>query len=347
MSSSPYLDTMGLWDSAVALPELLPVLFDTASGALADGGWPADGPEVHAVAVCGLGADEVAARAVAALGDRTLPVPLWVSHGATLPAFVDRHTVVCALSGTGADEETLTAAEDALARGARLIAAGGGADDALAGLAAASGSPWCPSPPGGARSVGALASAVAMPLVALAGAGLLPDPAPSFAAAAASLTARRDRFVAGGLGAELARRIGRTIPLVYGAEGVGATAARWWKVRLNTNAKAPAFNGSVPAVAYDEIAGWGQDGDVTRQVVTLLFLRHAGEPSGAAEAFDAVFAATEEVMADVLEVRAEGGDDLECFFDLALLGELVSLHIAGSEGVDPGPIPAVEGLHRD
>ena len=53
-------------------------------------------------------------------------------------------------------------------------------------------------------------------------------------------------------------------------------------------------------------------------------------------------AATDEVMADVFEVRGEGDDDLGRFFDLALLGELVSLHLAGREGVDPGPVPAVE-----
>jgi glucose/mannose-6-phosphate isomerase len=58
-----------------------------------------------------------------------------------------------------------------------------------------------------------------------------------------------------------------------------------------------------------------------------------------------VRAATEEVMADVLEIRAEGDDDLSRFFDLALLGELVSLHLAGREGVDPGPAPAVEEAH--
>ncbi len=33
------------------------------------------------------------------------------------------------------------------------------------------------------------------------------------------------------------------------------------------------------------------------------------------------------------------------FFDLALLGELVSLHLAAHEGVDPGPAPAVEEAH--
>ena len=56
-------------------------------------------------------------------------------------------------------------------------------------------------------------------------------------------------------------------------------------------------------------------------------------------------AATDEVMADVFEVQGDGDDDLGRFFDLALFGELVSLHLAGREGVDPGPVPAVDEVH--
>jgi glucose/mannose-6-phosphate isomerase len=81
---------------------------------------------------------------------------------------------------------------------------------------------------------------------------------------------------------------------------------------------------------------------MTRQIMTLLLLRHHGEPPEAAALFDAVTAATDEVMADVIEVWAEGEDDLSRFFDLALLGELVSLHLAAREGVDPGPVPAID-----
>ncbi len=42
-------------------------------------------------------------------------------------------------------------------------------------------------------------------------------------------------------------RIGRTIPLVYGSSGVSPrVAARWWKARVNLNAKAPAFAAVLP-----------------------------------------------------------------------------------------------------
>ncbi len=145
-----------------------------------------------------------------------------------------------------------------------------------------------------------------------------------------------------GVPAELARRLGRTIPLVYGSAGTAAVAAHWWKAQVNLNAKAPAFAATLPDVIHDELAGWGQGGDVTRQTMSLVLLRHAGEAPRTAGQFDAVRAATDEVMADVFEVRAEGNDDLARFFDLTLVGSLVSLHLAAAEGVDPGPVPAVD-----
>jgi len=53
------------------------------------------------------------------------------------------------------------------------------------------------------------------------------------------------------------------------------------------------------------------------------------------------------VMAGVIEVRASGEGDLAQLFDLALIGDVVSLHLAGAEGVDPGPIPVLDEVKRD
>ena len=58
------------------------------------------------------------------------------------------------------------------------------------------------------------------------------------------LARRRDAFLApGGAAGELARRLGRTIPLVYGSAGAAAVAAQWWKAQVNLNAKAPGLRG--------------------------------------------------------------------------------------------------------
>jgi glucose/mannose-6-phosphate isomerase len=189
----------------------------------------------------------------------------------------------------------------------------------------------------------ALAATTVPLLVALAGAGLRPDCASSVDSAASALARRRDLLVGpGGAPAELARRLGRTIPLVYGSAGASAVAAHWWKTQVNLNAKAPAFAATLPELTHDELAGWGQGGDVTRQTMSLVLLRHAGEAPRTAGQFDAVRAATDEVMAEVFEVTGEGEDELSRFFDLILQGSLVSLHLAAREGVDPGPVPAVD-----
>jgi glucose/mannose-6-phosphate isomerase len=244
-----------------------------------------------------------------------------------------------AVSHSGDDVDVRTAAGRALERGAQVVViCGGGALDQLAATADLT---VCTVPPATLTRRTALGATVVPLLLTLTGAGLLPDPGPSLTAAAAALGRRRDVLVGPHSPAEeVARRLGRTIPLVYGSTGVGAVAAQRWKTQVNENAKTPAFFSVLPDLSHNEVAGWGQHGDVTRQVLSLVMLRHAGEHPDTARRFELVAAATDEVMADLIEVWAEGDDDLGRFFDLALFGDLVSLYLAGREGIDPGPVPA-------
>ncbi len=331
-----YLDTSGAWDGAAAMPEQLEGALRIAQRAAQASDFDLAAPTGNVVAFA-QGTGAAACEAAAALTAAQLSVPFSVVRDGRTPKFVAGHTLAFAVALRGEGAEVAAVAADAAQRGARLVLVGGGEIQdaprpALRCNLADAGSPRAQ-----------LASALVSLLAVLAACDLVPDPAPSVAAAAGALAGRRDAWLVPDAAPErLARRLGRTIPLVYGAEGVGAVAARWWKSGVNRNAKAPAFAGSLPAATYDELAGWGQGGDVTRQAMSLVLLRHAGEPESAAGAFDSVRAATDEVMANLFDVRGEGEDDLARFFDLALYGELVSLHLAGREGVDPGPAPAVE-----
>ncbi len=85
-----------------------------------------------------------------------------------------------------------------------------------------------------------------------------------------------------------------------------AVAARRWKTQINENAKTPAFFAVQPELSHNEVAGWGQHGDVTRQVLSLITLRHHGEHPHVARRFELVVEATDEVMANVIPVWAEG-----------------------------------------
>ena len=94
------------------------------------------------------------------------------------------------------------------------------------------------------------------------------------------------------------------------------------------------------------MAGWGQNGDATRQLITLVNLRHDAEHPQVGRRFDLVADVLREVVADIVEVRAAGEGDLAQLLDLALIGDFVSLHLAGHEGIDPGPIPVLDELKR-
>jgi glucose/mannose-6-phosphate isomerase len=332
-----------MWEAAYAWPEGLTDAHERGRRVFGSVGVAAADEPARAVVAFGLGTGGAACDAAAALSAGQLAVPFEVCHDSVVPRFVGPDCLVVVVA-CGDTPEALAAARQSAGRGARVV--GIGNDAALAQLVVGAGMPWCDVGGEGPRGRAAFGLATVSLLGVLSAAGLLPDCSAEVGAAAEHLARRREAFVAEkGVAAELARRIGRTIPLVYGSSGIAAVAARLWKSCVNLNAKSPAFAAELPGLTYDELAGWGQGGDITRQTMTLVFLRHQREPPAVPALFESVRAATDEVMADVLDVWADGRHDLGRLLELALLGELVSLEMAAREGVDPGPVPAVEEAH--
>jgi glucose/mannose-6-phosphate isomerase len=333
-----YLDTMGVWASIASGPEYLSDAIGSANEVLAASSLPSSG-QVASVVLLGTGMAETAARAVQAVAAAQSPLSLSVEGGGTLPQFVGPSTLVIALAAVP-DSSVTVAVAQAQDRGASVI--GLAPENLGTDLPATPGWPAFTLPSDLVHGWGGLGAMVAPVLLTLHRMGLVADPVPALGGAGELLKRRRDLLAeVHGPAVELARRIGRTIPLIYGSAGVGAVAARHWKAAVNANAKTPAFSGDVPTVSHGEVAGWGQHGDVTRQVFTLVSLRHAGEDPLVAESFARVLEATDEVMADLLPVQAEGVTDVARFLDLAQFGDFVSLHLAGRENIDPGPTPAL------
>lgn len=340
--SSPYpLDTLGLWDALAGLPEQIEAARATTLDMLDGIAIPAPG-EIHAVTVLGMGSSGLAGDVAGAAG---ASIPVVVAKGYDVPPFVGAGTLVIAVSWSGQTEETLAATRDALERGARVMAVSGGG--ALSELAHDSEIPLFLLPPGLPASRAAWGATAVTLLLALSHLGALADPGLSLAAAVPALSRRRDALAAPhGPAEEVARLIGRTIPLIYGADGLPGVATQRWKAQINANAKTPAFASTQPELAHNEVAGWGQNGDVTRQVLSLVTLRHAGEHPGVARRVALVNDAVDEVVAGIIPVWAEGEDDLGRLLDLALFGDFVSLHLAGREGTDPGPVAAVAEIKQ-
>ncbi len=335
------VDSLDMWGVTAALPEQVAAAVKGAKGLA---GLPSH-ESIENVVVLGMGGSGIAGDVLVASAAPFMPVPVTVVKGYTAPDFITTGTLVFAMSFSGDTEETIEAAAQAYESGASLVVVASGGE--LVNLAGEWDVPVVPVPASIPQPRAALGAMAVPPLVVLEEIGLFPGATDWIDEAVAQLSRRRDQI----LGpddptVEIARRIGRTIPLVHGAGSLGAAAALRWKAQVNENAKAPAFFNVYPELCHNELAGWGQHGDATRQLITLVNLRHDAEHPQVARRFELVAEVLREVVADIVEVRAEGEGDLAQLFDLAIVGDFVSLHMAAAEGIDPGPIPVLNDLKR-
>jgi glucose/mannose-6-phosphate isomerase len=337
------IDSMDVLGTLRGMPEQLAAAHEGAARAIGDRRLPGVG-DVDNIVFCGMGGSGVVGDVVVTVGTATLPVPIVVIKQYRTPGFVGPRTLVFAVSYSGDTEETVGLALGALDAGAQVVTiSSGGALETIGRERGFLHLPVAPGLPGPRFGLGAM---VAPALVTLFKMGMLPEAHAGLVKAQVQLARRRDTCapeVAAPLNParELARRIGRTIPIIYGLGGLGGAAALRWKQSVNENAKAPAFWNHYPELDHNEVCGFGQHGDVTRQVFTLVELAHGLEHPRLAERARATRALVEECVAQVLTVEAEGEGRLAQLLDLVYLGDWTSVYLALDHDVDPGPIDAI------
>jgi glucose/mannose-6-phosphate isomerase len=335
---SGILDTVGMLDLAAALPEQVA---EAAALAADVGGLPRH-EDIENVVVLGMGGSGIGGDIMAAVAGPFMSVPIGVVKGYETPSYVGPNTLCFAISYSGDTEETVEATQAAVEAGASMVILSRGGE--LAALADALDFPHLvlPDIPMPRAGVGA----VSIPgLLLLEKVGLFPGARQYVADAIEQLHRRRDKLIMEGSSAQqLAREIGRTMVVAYGGESIGEVAAYRFKCQVNENAKAPAFAGTLPEMCHNEICGWGQDGDVTRQVMTVVRFRHDFEHPQVTRRFDLTYDLLDEVVHAVCDVEAQGEGPLAQLFDLIIQGDFTSLRLAIDNQVDPGPIPVLEAL---
>ncbi len=310
-----------------------------------DVGPVAEGAPPTAVVFCGMGGSGVAGDVVRAVyGDR-LDVPVVVVRGAELPAFCGRRTLVVASSYSGGTAETLEAFDAATSRGCMRVVIGSGGE--LLDRAEATGAH-------GVRVPGGLMPRAAFGHVVMAAVGVLEAAGPLPALA-------NEVEVAGGeldevletLGPSIptsvneakrvAKVIGQRLPVVWGEEGIAATAASRWKTQMNENAKVPAMAAALPELDHNEVVGWSSGAGERFAVVAL---RHDAERADDAVRFAPSLEIAAGAGAETSEVWARGSSALSRLLSLVAIGDHASVYLAAIRGVDPTPIEAIVRLKQ-
>ena len=113
------LDSLGMYEAALALPEQVANAAISVAGGI--DGLPAREQVAHVLAL-GMGGSGIAGDVMSVVAGPFVPVPILVSKDYELPGFVGERTLVFAISFSGNSEETVEAATQAAALGARVVA---------------------------------------------------------------------------------------------------------------------------------------------------------------------------------------------------------------------------------
>ena len=305
-------------------------------------------PVRHGIAnivFAGMGGSGIAGDVAAAVCAPVGTVPVAVVKGYSLPAYVGPNTLVICASYSGNTEETLACFDEAVGRKARIVVLTTGGR--LAEQAAEHGVPRL-TPIEGLQPRAALASLVVPTLVVLERLEILPDLSVDLADAEGVLAGR-----AKALGREvpevdneaktIASQLEGMLPIVWGQDGVLATAAVRWRCQLNENAKVPAYSAILPELDHNDLVGY-DPGVRALNHVALVVLRGPGEHPRVTLRVEATLEQIRGHVNRIIEAWGTGDTALARLMSAVMLGDFVSVYLALLRGIDPTPVDVITTL---
>jgi len=300
-------------------------------------GW--DLPQGHrspkAVVIAGMGGSAIGGDLLRTWAEPVAPVPIVVVRDYRLPAWVGPETLVVASSYSGETEETLAAFQEAVQRGARVVALTTGGR--LAEWAGAQGTPLVRM---SHRSVPR--AALGASFVSLLGiahrAGLVPDPQPDLDEALAEMERLREEVDAvvpeeRNPAKRLARALHGRPVLICGAEHLREVARRW-KGQFNENAKAWAFHEELPELHHNSVLAYESQPTVNRLMAVVLLTSPHYYPRNGLR-FQATETLLERYEVAHFRVEARGTSRLAQMLTTLYFGDYVSFYLAALYGQDP------------
>lgn len=142
-------------------------------------------------------------------------------------------------------------------------------------------------------------------------------------------------------GSALAERLKGKTPVIYAKDGF-RDLAMTWKIKINENAKTPAFYNVLPEMNHNEMVGYTLP---QAQFYALLLDDPTDDPRNRKRF---------QVMLPLLQEKDVGGEVLDMggervynrIFESLLLGDFTAYHLALLYGQDPEPVEMVEAFKK-
>ncbi len=302
---------------------------------------------IRQVLIAGMGGSAIGADLFAAYAEPLCTVPVIVQRDYTLPAWASgAEALVVASSHSGNTEETLAVYGQAVQAGCRVLAITTGGQ--LKDTAEAAGLPvWEFHHTGQPRA--AVGFSFGLLLALFSRLGLIPEPQAELSEALIAMRDQQSRLkaevpVVNNPAKRLAGQIMNRWITVVGS-GLLAPVARRWKGQINELAKSWAHFESLPEMNHNSLAGIENPEELLAQSMVLFLQSPSDHPRNSRrseltrQGFVLAGLGTDYYV-------AAGRTRLAHLWTALHFGDYAAFYLAMIYGVDPTPVPAIEGLKQ-
>ena len=295
----------------------------------------------------GLGGSAIGGDAVKGYTAGEINVPVYVNRNYALPHFVNKDSLVFAVSYSGNTEETLSAYVDAKKRKANTIVVT--SNGKMKDLALKNDETLIVLPKGYPPRC-AFGYSFIPAVVMLAKLGLIKDKSKEIKSAAHLLRKLAARSLMpeirgrANISKTIARKIHGKFPVIYASSRLESVVTRW-RGQLAENAKTLSSSHLFPEMNHNEIVGWKNPAGVLNKF-TAIMLKDGFELTRIKKRMDITAAILKKAGFDVLEVKSIGKTFLERMLALVYTGDFVSFYLSILCGQDPTPVDRITYLKR-
>ena len=298
------------------------------------------------IVVTGMGGSAIGGDIVKTIAQNELTVPFYVNRNYSLPNWVNEKTLVICSSYSGNTEESLSAYEDALKKGAMIcgISTGGQLTEKIQSKGYD-----LITIPGGLQPRAALAYSFVPMLYLLNKIGLISNALiDALSNSISPLELKRDTNSIGDTSNpiyKLAKEIYGMIPIIYGITDTTGVVALRWKGQLCENSKMLAYYNEIPELNHNEIVGWGNNADLLSEF-TVIWLRDENDNERVRARQNITKSLLDDIDIMQHEVNAEGISFLERLLNLINYGDWLSYWCAILHNTDPSPVEKINKLKK-
>ena len=292
--------------------------------------------EINKIYLAGLGGSGIGGNFVAEFVRDECKVPFLIGKGYSTPAYLDEITLAIVSSYSGNTEETLTAFEEILKSGAKIVIISSGGK--LIAKAKELGLDYIAVPDDWPSPRACLGYSFVQQLFILNKLGLIGSTQIEQIKTSINLL-QFDQDDIKVKAESIAQKLHNKIPIIYTTDRMEAVAVRF-RQQINENSKMLCWHHVIPEMNHNELVGWTDKNDD----LAVIYFRNKDDYKRNAIRMDINKEIISKYTNTIIEVYSKGNSLVERAMYFVHLGDFITCYLADLHGADPIEVNVINYL---